>query len=437
MRPCMYYQIGMCSGPCANRITKERYDEIVGDLTAFLEGKNKFLEQRLTERMEKEARAQNYEAAAKIRDQIFAIRDILVPQVVVGDAPADIDIFGVCRYRDNVRIAVLHITKGTLTDSNTFAVQNTEEDGFMTNCILQFYLHNNTIPRFIYTDILPEGGDILEQILSDLKGAKVSIRKGVRGKQKQWVEMARENACSYGKKTDISALDEIADAFHLEVVPLRMECYDISSFQGSHPVASRVVFVAGEADKDLYRRYRIRGIQGQDDFAMMEQVLTRRLKSDEIKPDLLVIDGGKGQLGVCIKVLEHLGFSSIPVVAMAKPKGVKTDRFFVPGRKDAIMLPPRSQALRLMQQIRDEAHRFAVKYHKNLRSRTISTVLEKIPGIGPKKARSILMHTAHISELSRLKPEDLKGCRNLTEKDVSQVLEFVAENIRPYQNDKK
>ncbi len=432
MRPCMYYQIGLCTGPCANRITKARYDEIVEDLAAFLEGKSGFLEQRLQERMKKEAARQNYEAAAKIRDQILAIRQSLVPQVVVGDAPTDIDIFGTHRHQDQVQIAILHIAKGTLTDSTTLAVRNTEEEGFMTNCILQFYLQNTNIPPFIYTDTLPEGNDILEQILSDLKGSKVSIRKALRGKPRQWVGMAQENARSYGKKTDSSALDEVARSFDLPSLPYRMECFDISSFQGSHPVASRAVFMGGDPDKALYRHYRIRDIHGQDDFAMMEQVLTRRLCSDEIKPDLLIIDGGKGQLGVCCKVLARLGLSDLPVVAMAKPKGAKGDRFFLPGRKDAVVLPPRSRALKLMQQIRDESHRFAVKYHKHLRGKTISTSLEEIPGIGPKKARSVLMHTSHVPELSGLKREDLKGCRGLTEKDVTRILEFVRESSRPY-----
>ncbi len=432
IRPCMYYQIGLCTGPCANRITKARYDEVVEDLITFLEGKNSFLEQRLQERMKKEAARQNYETAAKIRDQILAIQESLVPQVVVGNAPTDIDIFGTHRHQDQVQIAVLHIAKGTLTDSSTFAVRNTEEDGFMTNCILQFYLHNNNIPPFIYTDTLPEGNDILEQILSDLRGSRVSIRKAVRGKPRLWVSMAQENARSYGKKNDTSVLDDVARSFNLESLPYRMECFDISSFQGSHPVASRAVFMGSEPDKTLYRHYRIRDIQGQDDFAMMEQVLTRRLCSSEIKPDLLIIDGGKGQLGICCKVLARLGLSSLPVVAMAKPKGTKGDRFFLPGRKDAIILPPRSQALRLMQQIRDEAHRFAVKYHKHLRGKNISTALEDIPGIGPKKARSILMHTAHVPEISRLKREDLKGCKGLTEKDVTHILQFVRESSRPY-----
>lgn len=427
MRPCMYFQIGLCSGPCANRISKELYDQIVDDLITFLEGKNQFLEKRLIERMKKASARQNYEKAARIRDQISAIRDTLIPQVVVGNTRTDTDIFAAYRHQDQVQIAVLHVVAGMLTDSHSFTVKNTEEDEFMTNCILQFYLKGNDVPKVIYSDTVPEGVEHLQEILSDMKGSSVSIRKAVRGKPRQWMGMARENARSHGRKAETSVLDDIARHFHLSSIPYRMECFDISSFQGSHPVASRAVFVGGEADKSLYRHYRIRGIEGQDDYAMMEQVLARRLSGDESRPDLLVIDGGKGQLNACSKVLESLGMTHIPVVAMAKPRGAQKDRFFLPGRKDAVILPPRSQALKMMQRIRDEAHRFAVSYHKHLRSRSVTNFLESIPGIGPKKARSILMHTAHIPEPAKLQPEDLQGCPSLTRKDIDKVLAFFRE----------
>ncbi|HNY66532.1 MAG TPA: excinuclease ABC subunit UvrC [Deltaproteobacteria bacterium] len=424
-RPCMYHQIGLCSGPCGGKITKAGYDEIVSDLVTFLEGKDKELKERLKERMQREARNQNYETAAKIRDQIHAIEVSLVPQVVVGNAPTDVDIFGTYRLKDKAQIAVLHISRGTMTDSHTLVVHNTDEDDFMTNSMLQFYLRNNNIPPLVYADFLPGDREILEQILSDLRGSKVSIRRGVRGKPKLWVEMAQENARSYGRNKETSALDDLAKAFSLSAVPYRMECYDISSFQGSNPVASRVVFMGGAPDKTLYRHYRIRDIEGQDDYAMMEQVLRRRLAGDEAMPDLLIIDGGKGQLNVCTRVLESLGMGSIPVVAMAKPRGAKNDRFFFPGRKDAVFLPERSEGLRLMQRIRDEAHRFAVKYHTHLRSKAVSTVLEEIPGIGPKKARCILKHTAHLSGLSQIGVEDLEGCPSITKGDVERIIKFV------------
>jgi excinuclease ABC subunit C len=428
-RPCMYHQIGLCSGACTGRIKREGYLEVVEDLVTFLEGRDKDLQKRLHERMWREAEKQNYETAARIRDQIQAIEVSLVPQVVVGNTPTDIDVFGTYRLKDQVQIAVLHLSKGTMTDNRTLVVHATDEDDFMTNCVLQFYLRNNNIPPLIYADFLPEKSELLEQILSDLRGSKVSIRRGVRGKPRQWVDMAQENARSYGRTKDTSALDDIAKAFHLAGIPYRMECYDISNFQGSNPVASRVVFMGGEPDKSGYRHYRIRDIEGQDDFAMMEQVLKRRLTGDEAKPDLLVIDGGKGQLNVCVRVLDSLGMGEIPVVAMAKPRGAKVDRFFTPGRKDAIFLQERSEALKLMQRLRDEAHRFAVKFHTHLRSKAISSVLEEIPGIGPKKARAILKATAHIPGLSGLTPEALEPVPGLSRSDIERIMDYVL-NLR-------
>jgi excinuclease ABC subunit C len=281
------------------------------------------------------------------------------------------------------------------------------------------------IPNLIYTDTAPESCGILEEILTGMKGEKVSIRKSSRGKPGQWVLMAQENARAYGSSPGDPVLEELARAFRLPAVPYRMECYDISSFQGSHPAASRAVFIEGEPDKSLYRHYLIRGIEGQDDFAMMEQVLTRRLGNDESRPDLIIIDGGKGQLNIATRVLRGLGMEGIPVLSMAKARGTSKDRFFVPGRKDPVHLHARSPALFLLQRIRDEAHRFAVRYHKHLRGKTLVSLLEDIPGIGPKKARAVLMNVPDIRDLRDLRPEDLEGCPSLTAGDRASIIEYL------------
>jgi excinuclease ABC subunit C len=205
-----------------------------------------------------------------------------------------------------------------------------------------------------------------------------------------------------------------------------MECYDISTLQGEASVASRVVFTGGEPDKTLYRHYRIRTIDGQDDFAMLREVFTRRLLKDESRPDLIVIDGGKGQLSVFLRVLDELGITGIPLVAMAKARNERHDRFFLPGRKDAVRLPERSGALRTLQRLRDEAHRFAVKYHRHLRSQGRRTPFDGIPGIGPKKACALLRHTSHLEDLSRITEEDLRGCPLLTARDRQAVASFLS-----------
>ena len=423
-RPCMYYQIGLCTAPCVNKISGHEYSLLVQDLIRFLEGKNKLLERELSSRMKDEAEKFNYETAAKIRDQIHAIRNTLVPQIVVGDAAVDTDVFGTYKRHHNIQIAVLHIAKGILADSNNFTLEDNEDEDFITNCILQFYLQRPIIPSFIYTDIVPGQKDMLEGILTDMRGSKVTIGKAARGKPRQWTGMARENARNYYKAVDSSVLDDIARAFHLSTIPYRMECYDISNLQGTHATASRAVFIGAEPDKSLYRHYKIRDIEGQDDFAMMEQVIRRRMSTDEPKPDLMVIDGGKGQLNTCINVLSVLDMDSIPLVAMAKARGTKTDRFFIPGRKDPISLPQRSHALQVLMNIRDEAHRFAINYHRHLRSRSATSIFEEIPGIGPKKARALLKHTSRINDLAEITKDDLLGCPSINNSDIVNILNY-------------
>jgi excinuclease ABC subunit C len=377
--------------------------------------------------MLKESEALNFEKAARIRDQIEAIRITLVPQVIIGQGRGDTNVFATFRSRNHVQVAVLQITRGSLTDSRNILVKEAAAEDLMTTIMLQFYLAGGEIPGQILTDTLPRDKRMLQEVLGTLKGSLVKITKPSRGKPLQWMAMAQDNARTHARGSDTSALEEIAKAFHLGSIPYRMECYDISNLQGGSSTGSRVVFMDGEPDKTLYRHYRIRTIAGQDDFAMLREVFERRLNRDETRPDLIVIDGGKGQLGVFLKVLEDLGVPKIPVVSIAKAHGSKNDRFFLPGRKDAIHLPERSVALRTLQRLRDEAHRFAVKYHRQLRSKQISSAFEGIPGIGPKKAGYLLKHTSHLADLSRITPADLQGIKGLSKKDIRNVISFFLE----------
>jgi excinuclease ABC subunit C len=427
IRPCIYHSIGLCLAPCVYKTLRKDYDQAVTDLVAFLEGRDKELEKLLQGRMLKESERFNFEKAAKIRDQIEAIRITLVPQVIIGQGRGDTDVFATFRSRNHVQVAVLQIARGTLADSRNILVKEAAETDLMTTIMLQFYLAGHEIPGHILTDTLPQDKRMLEEVLSTLKGSLVKIVKPSRGKPLQWLAMAQVNARTHARGSDTSALEEIAKAFHLGSIPYRMECYDISNLQGGSSAGSRVVFMDGEPDKTLYRHYRIRTIVGQDDFAMLKEVFERRLNRDETRPDLIVIDGGKGQLGVFVKVLEDLGVPKIPLVSMAKAHGSKVDRFFLPGRKDAIRLPERSVGLRALQRLRDEAHRFAVKYHRQLRSKQTASVFENIPGIGPKKTRTLLMHTSHISDPSRITPADLEGIKGLSGKDIRNVISFFLE----------
>jgi excinuclease ABC subunit C len=427
-RPCIYHAIGLCLAPCVYKTVRKEYDQAVADLVAFLEGRDKELGKLLQGRMLKESEGLNFEKAARIRDQIEAISITLVPQVIVGQGRGDTNVFATFRSHNHVQVAVLQIAKGTLTDSRNILVKEAAETDLMTTVMLQFYLAGNEIPGQVFTDTLPQDRHMLEEVLGTLKGSLVKITKPSRGKPLQWLAMAQVNARTHARGSDTSALEEIAKAFHLGSIPYRMECYDISNLQGGSSTGSRVVFMDGEPDKTLYRHYRIRTIIGQDDFAMLREVFERRLNRDETRPDLIVIDGGKGQLGVFLKVLEDLGVPKIPLVSMAKAHGSKVDRFFLPGRKDAIRLPERSVGLRTLQRLRDEAHRFAVKYHRQLRSRITASMFENIPGIGPKKARTLLMHTSHISDPSRITPADLEGIKGLSKKDIANVISFLVKD---------
>ena len=421
VRPCLFYQIGICLAPCVKKVGKQEYGQILSDLILFLEGRNRTLESELERRMQKSSEELDFERAARIRDQIAAIQTTLVPQAVVRHGGMDMDVFGTYRHLQHAEVAVLRLAKGSMVDSSTFSLGTQDEIDFITPCMLQFYLGRKDVPPLIYADILLEDKQTLEAILSDLRGNAVSIRNASRGRPRQWVAMAQETALN-NFRGETSVLDEIARVFRLPSIPYRMECYDISNLFGEQAVGSRVVFIGGQEEKSLYRHYRIRGVSGQDDFAMLHEVLRRRFRDEaEPRPDLLVIDGGKGQLNICLKVLKELDFASVPVVAMAKERVSVKDRFFLPGRKDALAFPRGSNALKTLQRLRDEAHRFAITYHHRLRSKAARSVLEDIPGIGPKKTNRILKH---IPNLSAVTEDELLKVKGLSRKDVAVVLDL-------------
>ena len=422
VRPCMFHQIGICVAPCVKRVGQTEYVQMVNDLIMFLEGRDKTLEKLLEERMRVFSLSLEFERAARIRDQIAAIRTTLVPQAVVQYGGTDMDVFGAYRHTGQAEVTVLRISKGTIIDSASFSLATQDENDFITPCLLQFYLGRKDIPPLIYTDTPPEDAGDLAAVLSDLRGGMVSIRVAARGRPKQWIQMAQDTALN-NFRGDTSVLDEIARAFKMSSIPYRMECYDISTLLGEQAVGSRVVFIGGMEEKSLYRHYRIEGPPAQNDFAMLGEVLARRFRqAGEPRPDLPVIDGGKGQLNMCLKVLKDLGLTTIAVVAMAKERGSAKDRFFLPGRKDAVMLPRGSNALKTLQRLRDEAHRFAIGYHRRLRSKAAHSLLTDIPGIGPKKA-ALLLKT--LPDLQTLNHETLTGIKGITRNDILRIMEFM------------
>ena len=430
-RPCLYYQIGLCTAPCVKKHAREDYKNLVDDLILFLEGRNTELVRTLEKRMEKYSSDMEFERAAKLRDQIQAINATLVPQAVSAATGTDADIFGCALYDDRACIAVLRISSGSISDVAAFSINSSGNDDFMTNVIMQFYMGGRDVPPNIYVKELPAESSILAEALSEIRGTKVSFTIPKRGKASSWLEMASSTAAGNLAKGR-SAFDEIAIAFKLRALPWRIECYDISNLGDSHAVGSRAVFTGGEPDKSLYRHYRIRNADGQNDFSMMYEVLSRRFSDNEdIYPDLIIIDGGKGQLAICLKALSELGISGIPAAGMAKQRPGARDRFFLPGRKDPIQLPLRSAGLQLLQRLRDETHRFGITYHRKLRSKSARTQLENIPGIGIKKAALILKA---FPEPSKASLADLKQIKGITERDASGISDYFKKNLEEKMN---
>lgn len=421
-RPCLYHSIGLCLAPCVRPHVKDEYAQAVQDLVAFLEGKNTELLARLRRRMEEASERLAFEEAARIRDRIASIETTLVPQAIVGSSRADSNVFAFFESAHRITASVLRIKGGALSDMRSFSLPKAAQEDAVTMIILQYYLAGNDIPPRIYTDIASSSRKALEEALWALKGSRVNVTSPTKGRPLELLQIARDNAQSHAGDRGPSALEEIARVFHLSSLPYRMECYDVSTFHGTDSTASCAVFVAGEPAKDLYRRYRIRGVTAMDDFAMLKEVFQRRFSSSDPVPDLVVIDGGKAQLGVFLRVIKELGRPQVPVVSIAKARTGRPDRFFLPGRKDAVRLPRGSRALAILQRLRDEAHRFAVGYHRLLRSRHVRSPFEEIPGIGRKKARELLKLTSKVEDVTSITRDDLASLKCLTRTDIERVL---------------
>jgi excinuclease ABC subunit C len=426
-RPCVYHAIGLCLAPCTNEGVRREYDQAVSDLVAFLEGRDRDLVLMLKGRMQEASDNLEFEKAARIRDRIAAIESTLVPQAVIGGSKALCDVFAFFETAQGLTASVLSIDKGALVDSRTLSVRKAAQEDLIPMTVLQYYLSGRRAPRLVYVDADPSDAEALGEALTRLTGEAVRAAVPKRGRAIQWVEIARRNARGHAAEKGPSALEEIARVFHLRSVPYRMECFDVSTLSGTDSTASCAVFLGGEPAKNLYRRFRISDTSLRDDFSMLKEVITRRLENDDSRPDLVVIDGGKAQLRVFLKAAEELGLGAVQVVAMAKARGGPVvDRFFLPGRKDALRLAPRGRALRTLQRLRDEAHRFAVGYHRLLRSKKTSPAFERIPGIGPKKARELLKLAGALPDGSRITRSDLESLDCLNRSDVERILEHLA-----------
>ena len=417
-RPCLNFQIGRCTGPCCRFISKQEYHKLVDEVAMFLKGRNEDLIKELRKRMERAAKALDFERAARLRDRLRAIEQTLQKQQAVSTAAIDRDVFGMYGDGSEVHIQVLFVRDGKLveTGSYTFRRKQMTVSELFSSFIKQFYSTERVVPAEILVPMDVEDGELLAEVLRERRGRKVTLHCPKRGEKLRLVEMASKNAEDSARarraaaERNASGLMTLEKKLRLPAVPARIECVDISNIGGTDAVGSLVVFDDAEPNRSRYRRYRIKLVSGTDDYAMMKEVLTRRYKRALVEndlPDLLIVDGGKGQLSVALDVLRGLGLTGLSVAALAKPsREAEHDRVYLPGRKNAVTFPASSSALHLLQQIRDEAHRFAVTYHRKLRKRSrLHSVLTDIPGVGEKRKKGLL---THFGSLERVKEASVK-----------------------------
>ena len=421
-RPCIEYQIKRCLGPCVLQVDRDEYKRHLHAAELLLEGKNLELLRDLRERMKGYAERLEFEEAARVRDSVRAIEKTVERQTVLHHWGGDQDVFGLYREGGFIEAIVLLVRNGKLTSTRGWSFHDLEfaDEDVLADLLTQYYTGARFIPDEVILPVTLEDADVRADLLTDRRGKKVEVFVPQRGDKLRLLEMATDNARqSFASRRDNEStrekiLDELRAKLHLRNTPKRIECYDISNLQGSMVVGSQATFDEGEPQKALYRRYRIRTVEGQDDFASLYEVLTRRLKraqEEKEYPDLWVIDGGKGQLNVAIQVLKEFSLTDqIEVVSLAKQHVLNDvrdravtkseERVFLPNRKDPIILPRNSTALFVLVRIRDEAHRFAITYNRDLRRRArLRSVLDDIEGIGPVRRRELLRHFGSLRKI--------------------------------------
>ncbi len=420
-RPCLQYQIKRCTGPCADLVSESAYRKDVEDTVLFLEGRTNRVIDGLVARMEQAAEALEFEQAARYRDQIATLRRIQEKQYVSGES-GDLDIVAIQMAAQLACVQVFFIRGGRNLGNKVFfpkAPEGEKAERVLGAFLSQYYI-GKAIPQEIIVPRQPEDADLLQDVFSEQSGRRVVLRSRVRGERARWLKMAGSNArlalesrlASQGGYQE--RLEALRDGLGLDETPKRMECFDISHTGGERTVASCVVFDQEGPKNSDYRRFNIEGITPGDDYAAMEQALSRRysrVRDGELEPpDILFIDGGRGQLAKAEESLQELGLSGIALVGVAKGPDRKPglEQLWLSGNSAATILPASSPALHLVQQIRDEAHRFAITGHRQRRAKARKTsVLEEIPGIGPKRRQRLLKQFGGLQELSRAGVEDI------------------------------
>ncbi|MHB1133596.1 MAG: excinuclease ABC subunit UvrC [Chloroflexota bacterium] len=447
-RACLKYHIGRCLGPCVGACTREEYMAVIDQLCRFLEGKTEVVLDELRAKMEEASENLMYERAGFLRDQIHAVERTVERQKVISTAMQDQDVVAFARSDGEACVEVFFVRQGKMVGREHFVLDGTSDEdatGIMSSFITQFYSDAAYIPEEILLQNAAAEMEILESWLRRRRGDQVRLTIPRRAEETLLVGMVAQNATEAldqlrvrwlaDKKKTSQALGELTQALGLAGDPRRIECYDISNTQGTNSVGSMVVFEEGRPKNSEYRRFRIKTVQGSNDFAMLQETLTRRLKRAlegrlareaaaedgeapppaspwEALPDLIIVDGGKGQLSAALEVRDQLGMSELPLVALAKQE----EEIFVQGRPDPVILPRGSQALFLVQRIRDEAHRFAITYHRGLRKQNaMGSLLDEVPGVGAKRKTALLRKFGSLTAIREATVAELAETQGMSE----------------------
>jgi excinuclease ABC subunit C len=433
-RPCLLYHIEKCSAPCVGEIDRQDYRLLVAELMAFLEGDTQPVLDRLEAQMRAAADATEYEQAARLRDRLATVRRAVERQQMVADRNEDFDVIGLAEDDLEAAAQVFFVRRGRVVGRTGFLLDKVMDLGpgeTMGVVLEQVYGDEPAVgyPKQVLVPSLPDDEDLYAAWLGELRGSRVSLRIPQRGAKRELAETVRRNAeeeltrhrlrRASDHNSRARALNELQQALGLPEAPLRIECYDMSHLQGTDYVGSMVVLEDGLPRRGEYRRFKVKGVAGNDDFAAMEEVLTRRLSNYleqrelpasergrfAYPPQLLLVDGGKGQLGVAVRVLDSLGLTGeIPVASLAK----RFEEVFLPGSGDPVEIRRGSEALFLLQRIRDESHRFAVTYHRQLRGRRMTeSVLDDVPGLGPKRRQRLITTYGSVRKLLEVPREEL------------------------------
>ena len=452
-RPCLLFHIEKCSGPCVGEVSAEHYGELVDELLRFLDGDTDWIVEQLTTDMKEAAGEMEYERAARFRDRLAAVQKAIARQQMVADRSEDIDVIGLAEDELEAAIQVFYVRRGRVVGRKGFVLDKVEDlaaDGLVARILEELYGDEPPlgIPKQVLVPVEPEQHDVYEEWLTGQRGSRVTVRVPQRGDKRALADTVTRNAKeeftrhrlrrASDHNSRARALNELQDALGLPEAPLRIECYDMAHLQGTDYVGSMVVVEDGLPRKGEYRRFKVKSVDGNDDYAAMEEVLTRRLTAylDErdrpagdrpgrfaYPPQLLLVDGGRGQLAVAQRVVSELGLEDeIPVASLAK----RFEEVFVPGQADPVILARHSEALYLLQRIRDEAHRFANTFHRELRDKRMTkSVIDDVVGLGPTRRKRLVKEFGSVRAVQRTTLDELKALKWLPDAVAEAVYEKV------------